>query len=517
MSSSIARHDEVERKYDVADDLPLPALTAVDGVASMGQQVVLELEAVYFDTPSMDLHRHGISVRRRTGGVDEGWHVKLPREGDRRTELQVPLGRGVRTVPSRLLEPIRAIVRDRPLQPVATVRTHRLQQAVLDDAGRALATLCDDRVVAESLLAPDRKLSWREVELELQEGQPAGQFERLETPLLECGAVVSASTSKVRRVLGDVEQPRDDTGGPKGHRRRRGRKTPAGTVLLQHVEDQVAAILHQDRGVREGDRRAVHQLRIAARRLRSSLDAFAPLMAAGANDVVIAELRWVGQVLAPARDAEVLRQRLDGLVEDQPAELVLGPVASRIDRDLAKAHRAGAEAAREAMRSERYYRLLDLLDDLVRAPQWSDLAAKRADKVLPPLLEKSARAVRRAARRAGAADGAEHDAALHTVRKKTKRLRYAAESAQDALGPGTRKLARRAKQVQSFLGDHQDSVVARAALRQWGIDAHLDGDNAFTFGLLHALEQERGRSAEEAFGAAVAGLGAKDVKRNLSR
>jgi len=515
MSSSIARHDEVERKYDVADDLPLPALTTVDGVASLGQQEVHDLEAVYFDTAGMDLHRHGISVRRRTGGVDDGWHLKLPREDDRRTELHVPLGRAVRTVPSRLLEPVRAIVRDRPLQPVATVRTHRLQQAVLDDAGLALATLCDDRVVAQSLLAPDRELAWREVELELEEGRAADLLERLEVPLLEGGAVVSASTSKVRRVLGDVAHHRDDTGSPTGRGRRRGRRTTAGTVLLQHVQDQVAAIVRQDRGVREGDRRAVHQLRIAARRLRSALDAFAPLTVAGANDLVIGELQWVGQVLAPARDAEVLRQRLDALVGDQPAELVLGPVASRIDRDLSKARRAGAEAADEAMRSERYYRLLDLLDDLVEAPQWSDLAGERADEVLPPLLEKSARAVRKATRRARAADGADRDPALHAVRKKAKRLRYAAESAQHVLGPGARKVAHRAKKVQSALGEHQDSVVARAALRQWGIDAHREGDNAFTFGLLHALERERGRLAEETFDSVVAGLRPKEVERRL--
>ena len=515
MSSSITRHDEVERKYDVADGLPLPALTAVDGVASMGQQEVLDLEAVYFDTAAMDLHRHGISVRRRTGGVDDGWHLKLPREDDTRAELQAPLGRSVRTVPSQLLEPIRAIVRDRPLQPVATVMTHRLQQAVLDDAGQALATVCDDSVVAASLLTPDRRLSWREVELELEDGQGPELLERLEVPLLEGGATVSGSTSKVRRVLGEVEQPSQDANGATDHGGRRGRRTMAGTVLLLHAEVQVAAIHRHDRGVRSGERRSVHQLRIAARRLRSALDAFEPLVATGSSDLLTAELRWVGQVLAPARDAEVLRQRLDGLIDEQPAELVLGPVTSRIDKDLAKAHHAGTEAANEAMSSERYYRLLDLLDELLQSPQWSDMAAKRAGKVLPPLLEKRARAVRRAARRARDAEGADRDAALHAVRKKAKRLRYAAASAQEVLGPGAAKVARRAKRVQSALGDHHDSVVARAALRQWGVEAHLEGDNAFTFGLLYGLEQERGRAAERSFESALAGLGSKDVKRRL--
>jgi CHAD domain-containing protein len=103
------------------------------------------------------------------------------------------------------------------------------------------------------------------------------------------------------------------------------------------------------------------------------------------------------------------------------------------------------------------------------------------------------------------------------VRKKAKRLRYAAESAQVVLGPGTAKLARHAKQVQSALGDHHDSVVARAALRRWGIEAHLEGDNAFTFGLLHGLEQARGQAAEESFDVALTRLGKKRVRRELRR
>ncbi|KRE59011.1 CYTH and CHAD domain-containing protein [Phycicoccus sp. Soil748] len=523
MGTQATRQDEVERKYDVGPDLALPVLTVVDEVASMGQQEVLDLQAVYYDTAGLDLHRHGISLRRRTGGVDDGWHLKLPREGDRRTEVHLPLGRAVRTVPAKLLEPVRAIVRDRPLLAVATLTTHRLQQTALDDEGHVLATVCDDRVEGQSTLDPDRRLYWREVELELGDGQPDGLLARLEAPLLEGGASRSQSTSKVRRVLGepgDLDGDKDcDGDGVRGRRQarrpRRGRKAKAATVFLTQAEHHVRDLYRHDRGVREGERGSVHQLRIAARRLRSTLDTFGPLMVPGSTDLLRAELRWVGQALAAARDAEVLRQGMDRLVADQPAELVLGPVSSRIDRDLAKARAAGVEAAGEAMSSERYYRLLDLLDDAVRSPRWSGSAGRRAGEVLPRLLAKDARAVRRAARRAREVHGPDRDLALHTVRKKAKRLRYAAESAQVVLGPGTAKLAKHAKQVQSALGDHHDSVVARAALRQWGIEAHLDGENAFTFGLLHGLEQARGQAAEESFDVALSRLGKKPVRREL--
>ena len=517
----ITRHDEVERKYDVAPELPLPALTGVDGVASMGQQETLDLESVYFDTAGLDLHRRGMSLRRRTGGPDDGWHLKLPREGDRRTELQIPLGRAVRTVPARLVDPVRAVVRDRALGPVATVTTHRLQQSVLDPAGAVIAILCDDQVQAENLQEPDDLLAWREVELELAVGQPPDLLALLEVPLLDSGATPSASTSKLRRVLGDLPVTGTSgkvSAGPGARRRHQGRsKVSAAEVFLHHLEDQAAAVQRHDRGVRAGEDRSVHRLRIAVRRLRSALRTYQPLMPPGATDRLRDELRWLGQSLAPARDAQVLRQRLDHLIAQQPTALVLGPVSGRVDRDLAAAHRAGLKAAKEAMSSERYYRLLDALDDLLQSPQWSDAASKRADKVLPNLLHDDARALRRSARRARKARGDDHDVALHDVRKKAKRLRYGAESAEPALGAAAAKLAKRAKRAQSALGDHQDSVVARAALRHYGVEAHADGANSFTFGRLHALEEERARLAEESFHAAMGSLRPRDVRRSLKQ
>lgn len=515
----ITRHDEVERKYDVATEVLLPALTGVEGVASMGQQETLDLESVYFDTPGLDLHRRGISLRRRTGGTDDGWHLKLPRDGDRRTELQAPLGRTTRPVPARLLEPVRAIVRDRPLEPVAKVMTHRLQQSVLDEAGAVVATLCDDQVQAQTLQQPEDHLTWREVELELVDGQPPELLGRLEVPLLDAGATRSASAAKLRRVLGDipVTETSGTAGDRRGHRRHQGRraKVTAGEVLLHHLEEQVAAVQRHDRGVRAGTARSVHRLRIAVRRLRSALRTYQPLMLQGSTDELYDELRWLGQALATARDAEVMRHRLGTLVAQQPSTLVLGAVHGRIDKELAAAHRAGVQAAKDAMTSGRYYRLLDALDDLVQTPPWSKVATKPASKVLPALLEKDARALRRAARRARKADGDDQDVVLHTARKKAKRLRYAAESASPSLGAGAGRLAKRAKRAQSALGAHQDSVVARTFLRGLGVQAHLEGDNAFTFGRMHALEEGRARAAVESFDTAMSTLRPKHIRHCL--
>ena len=112
----------------------------------------------------------------------------------------------------------------------------------------------------------------------------------------------------------------------------------------------------------------------------------------------------------------------------------------------------------------------------------------------------------------GAGDAAERDLAFHDARKKAKRLRYAAESATPVLGKRARSLATDTKAIQQVLGIHQDTVVARDRLRAYGMQAHLDGQNAFTFGRLHALEQARAERAEADFVDAWATLRAKGRK-----
>jgi CHAD domain-containing protein len=137
--------------------------------------------------------------------------------------------------------------------------------------------------------------------------------------------------------------------------------------------------------------------------------------------------------------------------------------------------------------------------------------------VVPHLLARDVKRLRRAARNnARADDPHQHDQALHEVRKKAKRLRYAAESAVPVL-PRAGRLAASAKRVQEALGEHQDTVVARRKLREYGARTHLTGENGFTFGRLHALEQARAHDAEQRFEKAWARLTRKKATRLLRR
>ena len=498
--------DEIERKYDVGSDVVFPDLSAVGGVGSVGQAQEFRLEAVYFDTPGLDLARRGLTLRRRTGGTDEGWHLKLPRSGDSRTEVHEPLGDAEQNVPAPLRARVRALVRDRPLVPVAEVRTVRREYALQDGAGAVLARVCDDQVQATRLAGAqdsaessrsEAAQSWREWELEL-DGGAEDLLDVVEEHLLAAGASPAAAASKLSRTLGDVS-PEEETR-PSAKELRKG---TAGELLLAHLAEHIARLDAQDAAVRTGEAEGVHQLRIAARRLRSALATCRPLLDREATDPVRDELRWLGEVFAPARDAQVLREHLSEVLAEQPPDLVVGPVASRIDDALSAAFQTGRERALESLDSARYLRLLDALDELVTSPPFTEEADAPAREVVPRLLARDVKRLRREVRAIDTVDSVEdptaRDHAFHEARKKAKRLRYAAEMATPALGKRARSLAKVAKGVQTALGEHQDSVVARQQLRDLAMQAHLDGDNAFTYGRLHALEQARAERVEADF------------------
>lgn len=502
------RWDEVERTFDVGEEVVLPTLAGIDGVATMDQPVEQHLEAVYFDTSDLVLARRGVTLRRRTGGEDAGWHLKLPAGKDTRTELRRPLGRATRTPPRAVLDPVRALVRDHRLAAVARISNRRLEHVLRDGDGAVLAVVCDDHVTGERVGPDGEQVGWREWEVELAGGDSA-LLDAVEQRLAEAGAVRSTSPSKLRRVLGGSLPASPPAPSHKALRR-----GPAADVVLSHLTDQVAELHRQDQRVRAGSAAGVHKMRIAARRLRSALRTYSRLLDADAVGRATAELRWLGRSLAAARDAQVLRERWQELVSGQPTDLVLGPVRSRLDDELRAAEKAGQAGVRQALGSERYFRLLDDLDALLDREAFTTEAAGPARMVLPALLHRD---VKRLRRTVAALDRAEdpdaRNLALHDVRKKGKRLRYAAESMAPVLGKRARRLAAAAKRLQQSLGRHQDTVMSRQRLREYGARTHVAGENGFTYGRLHALEEAHAAAAERDFQEAWRAVPRKDPRR----
>jgi CHAD domain-containing protein len=244
------------------------------------------------------------------------------------------------------------------------------------------------------------------------------------------------------------------------------------------------------------------------------LKTYRPLLASESVDTVGEELRWLGQVLSGARDAQVLRERLHELVISQPAELVQGRASQHIDDDLRDAYHDGRKQALQALDTDRYFRLLDALDELVQSPCLTSEANGPVKDVLPRLLARDTRRLRRAVQEITPTDDLQaHDQALHEARKKAKRLRYAAESAVPVFPDRAKHLATTAKQIQEALGEHQDAVVARDKLHEYGAQTQDSGDNGFTLGRLHALEQTRADAAEHKFWAAWRQLPQKKLRK----
>jgi CHAD domain-containing protein len=256
-----------------------------------------------------------------------------------------------------------------------------------------------------------------------------------------------------------------------------------------YLKVQVAKLRELEPQVRADEFDSVHQMRVATRRLRGTLRSFGTVIPRSETSDLAAELKWLGGLLGEARDGEVLPSHLQAALQPVPVELLIGPVQARVQGYFAPRRASAREQVIEAFGSARYAELLASLDRLAHDPPLGPQAAAPARHVLPAAVRKAYRQADKRMRRARRVPrGHDHDVALHEARKSARRARYAAEAARPAAGKPARRFARQMKKVQSVIGDHQDTVIARHAARDLGIGAYLAGENAFTYGLLYELE-----------------------------
>jgi CHAD domain-containing protein len=479
---------EIERKYEAPPGTSLPDLDDLPGVAAGSGPEEQRLEARYYDTEDLRLIRSGVTLRRRQGGSDPGWHLKLPEGGDSRREIQLPLARATRQVPKELGKLVRVFTRGEALAPVAEIRTVRHRLVLLDEAGDSLAEVVDDDVSASTLGGQTELSHWREVEVELT-GGGQGLLAAADKRLRRSGLRPAGRQAKLERAL--AGQLPSDSGG----RGRPASLSTAADVVMAYAGTQVAAIMAFDPLVRRDTPDAVHQMRVATRRLRSTLKSFAEVLRAEECERLGEELKWLGGVLGTARDAEVMAGHLQAGLDKLPPELIMGPVLARVRVHFAPVAAEARAAVLEALDGDRYLALLDGLDALLADPPLTPQAGKPAAEVLPAAVRHTRRRARRRIRRAWHVPaGPGRDTALHEARKAAKHARYAAEAVSPAFGKQAGRFAKRVKKVQTVLGDHHDGVVARATIRELGVQAHLAGENAFTFGVLY--EQNACRSAD---------------------
>ncbi|MEU3961296.1 CYTH and CHAD domain-containing protein [Streptomyces buecherae] len=439
---------EIERKYEAApggtplDLAALSALAELPGVACVVDDGATTLDATYYDTADQRLAADGVTLRRRTGGSDEGWHLKLPvrPKGAPRTsgggdvvrdEIRAPLGDAV---PPELAALTRSRTLDAPLRPLVELRTRRTVWRLVDAAGEPLAEISADEVRARRAGSAGAPVRWSEVEAELGAGADPALLDAVERHLATLGLRPAGSTSKLARALAETAAPRVESvpateARREEHRAAHGdgddpRKKPkeskkpkkpkklkkprpakkarrregadallgggdptveltAGDVVLDAVRRQVAAIVALDPAARREVPDAVHRMRVATRRLRSVLRSYRKVLDREVADPVGAELKWLAGELGVDRDREVLAERLTAGLDAVPDEQRLGPVRARLTIWAQAEHADARQRLLTALDGPRYLDLLTTLDALRADPP-------RTREGTPPLLRPAA-------------------------------------------------------------------------------------------------------------------------------
>ncbi|MFC7305555.1 CHAD domain-containing protein [Streptomyces monticola] len=480
---------EIERKYEATEGLALPDLSKVGGVAAVLDKGVVDLDATYYDTADLRLAASARTLRRRTGGDDAGWHLKLPVSDGVRDEVHAPLSA---QVPRALAGLVRSRVRDAELLPVVRLRSARDVRHLVDADGALLAEVSVDAVRADRLNGGEGSAEWTEIEVELADGRDPAFLDKVEKRLRKAGVAPAGSASKLARALAETgAKPR------KARSARAPKPVTAGDHVLAYLRAQRDAIVALDPAVRSDEPDSVHQMRVATRRLRSAFRSYRKVLDRGVTDPIGDELKWLAGELGVDRDREVLTERIQAALGELPRALVTGPVRGRL-RTWSAARRSGSRRHLIAvLDGRRYLAVLDTLDALLADPPLRAAAAEPPQGILAKaVLRDYDRLAELVAQALDAAPGTDRDLAMHEARKKAKRTRYAAEAATPALGKPAKRLAGHAKELQGLLGEHQDSVMCRLALRDLAAQAHAAGESAFTYGLLYGREELRAADCE---------------------
>jgi CHAD domain-containing protein len=476
---------EVELKLAAPPGFRLPDLAGLmEGVHAEGRPAA-QLTTTYWDTSDLRLAGWGSSLRFR---LEEGWTVKLPGEvADgvlSRPELSF---QGSPERPPREAEVlVRAFVRRETLAPVARLRAvrHRID-LVRDGTVTAASVTLDEVAVLDGVRVARR---FREVEVELGIDPPDGLLPAVRERLTVSGAGAADPTSKLARALG----PRMPAGAevPEAHP---GADSSTEEIVAGAIGASVRRFIHHDPLVRlSQDPEAVHQCRVATRRLRSDLRTFRPLLDRDRTEPIRDELRWLGRALGTVREADVMAAQLQAMADDLPAEdrVSAERLFGRLEQERG---RAQAELI-ETLDQDRALDLLDRLVALSRTPAMAPGNGGPSEPAIPPLIDTPWKRLRKAV---SALDDEPSDEALHQVRIRAKRCRYAAEAIAPVVGKDAAAFAKAAADLQDLLGGHQDAVMAEGWLR--AASTRAGGRQALAAGQLVARLATRRASTWESF------------------
>ena len=467
---------ELKLNASAAFRLPDLSIGGLDAVAA-GRRY---LDAVYYDTADLRLARWGCSLRYRT---NEGWTVKLPPNTDRDLQQREEVRFAGRwdQIPPEATALVRVFARQGRIQQIARLRTVRKPVLLIDGLGRCIAEVVDDDVSTYRGQGPAGR--FREIEIELAEGTEEEILHQLVSSLRDAGVGSITRMSKLAKALGApalrdpdvvVVDPGDD---PR-----------AGDVIRAAIARSVHRFIVHMPGVHLGeDPEALHQARVATRRLRSDLRTFGPLLDETWVSSLRDELRWLGAALGTVRDVDVLSLRFES-TSRQLSSADFYPL--RVMMTMLRAERRRRRRGLlNATGEPRYVGLLDQMVDAANDPRLLPPADRPAEEVL---LDLARVPFERLMQTVSELPDEPADEDLHRIRIRAKRVRYAAEAVAPVVGKKAIRFAAAAAGLQDKLGDLQDSIVAHEWL---SAAARSHPAVSFVAGQLAGLELVRAKQA----------------------
>ena len=435
------------------------------------------LLTVYYDTPSLALAKNGMTLRVRHLGNRKVQGVKLANGASggtivKRPELETEID-GDRPEIARIPdEGVRKMVSE-------ATGAEPLRPAFVSEVGRTVwpVKLGDSDIevaldIGEIRAGADRTMPVSELELELKSGRP----DQLIELALALGRSVPTSVerhSKAERgfalVTGLGAKPVNAVPVDLDP------EATATIAFLALARNCMAQLGGNEAAALAGHPEGIHQMRVAARRLRALLACFRDLLSIRVADEFKAELRWLMGALGPARDLDVfIAETLDPMIERFPEEEALrglGAVAA-----LA-AERAHAEAC-AAIAAPRYTQLLLTVDLRLASGDWASGNAP-VDAPVRPLAQAILRRRCRQLLRLGSSHRTLEVEQLHRIRIAAKKLRYVGEFFRSL---HSRKLARRylsrLARLQDRLGSLNDAIAGRRVLDKLLPESGLDAPSA---------------------------------------
>lgn len=503
-------HLEIERTYDLPEGDDVPDLIGVGSIARTDHQEPFVLDATYWDTERYDLVAARVTVRRRTGGHDAGWHIKRAASDTVRHEQHFPITDNADTVPDEVLAALFTERRGRGLRPVVRISTTRTVTRLLDEDDDQVAELADDRVVAQRLDAdaPSTPRTWREVEVEVVDGvddQVAHElFRSLDGRFAAVGAAPAAVASKLARGLEGAPAARLRTA-------EKPEKGTAARALSKRLKKLRTALLGQEARLRSGELADLRETARTALEIAAVLGSYRPAFpATAAADRAAEAADALAAVTARAALADYLVERLP--YASSPAQDLLVDAMTR-ERILAATRERRAVTVAEVtafLHSEPYLELLDALDDAVERPAPTDWALRSPKRVAQDVSSVEKPRVRELVRSAVSDDDeslglVDREASERAATEEAWRAATRAHAAMDVLGDEAfpHALWKRIGDAADVLTERVRSLHALDVLRVHADVAERGGEGTFGYGVLAG---DRVRLAEESYDQAVHAL-----------